>query len=729
VVAKWDESAPDATRITWIYDRGGDCPAEDCTNPAARTVEVGFMVGERKGTERMGYDPRGNQIWRQVQIGVHTFTSTMQYDNAGRLVSLTHPSGLKIDSVLDGSGSAVEVPGYVQEIGYEPAGMPGSLLGANGVLTERSYDERKRLVGILAQGPEEELVVARTLSLDSLGNVLDVADDLDAGDAPLGNAHYTYDALYRLVKAELEPDRPDYAEVLSYKYDGGDNVLSAASDRGADSPAHVGAMTYGSDAGPHAVTKAGDLTFAYDGAGQMVARGDMSLDWDAFGRLTTAGEGTGTVATFGYGEANDRMLKEEAGHQSLYLAHDFEVRDGTAVSYLMLGEERLVRIEEPSFAATALSDLAPAQGEDDALSGDPDSLITAGDAWLAAAVGAGTLTFAEPVEPDAPELLLHASAQRMLSGTETRVTWLHGNQRGDVVAETNEEGTVVSHSEYYPFGMQRYADGEGDPHGFTGKELDEATGLTFFGARYLDSWTGRWTAPDPAFLVLEQFSETHASEATGAYLFTGDNPTSIVDPDGMQNVPAQALYYANKSAMRRTVAKLVMGQLRPSIGFLSAFGLRPDAPISKKTAWKLVKTAKSIYGRGLAVDAFRPRNEKSSIEEFAGSIAEVLSSKTYQKVAYEQGRNKDLRSFAITGASIGGALDTMHEREIMRFQGLYEGPHKDPNQHWVGDSNVPVNQDWVSLMSQQNTTVGKTSFAPQKKPGLLARIKAVFSRN
>ena len=33
--------------------------------------------------------------------------------------------------------------------------------------------------------------------------------------------------------------------------------------------------------------------------------------------------------------------------------------------------------------------------------------------------------------------------------------------------------------------------------GFTSKELDAETGLYYFGARYYDSWSGRWMSVDP----------------------------------------------------------------------------------------------------------------------------------------------------------------------------------------------------------------------------------------
>ena len=61
--------------------------------------------------------------------------------------------------------------------------------------------------------------------------------------------------------------------------------------------------------------------------------------------------------------------------------------------------------------------------------------------------------------------------------------------------------------------------------GFTSRELDAETGLYYFGARYYNSWSGRWYSVDPL-----------ASKYPGwsPYNYVEDNPTGSVDPNGMQ---------------------------------------------------------------------------------------------------------------------------------------------------------------------------------------------------
>ena len=44
---------------------------------------------------------------------------------------------------------------------------------------------------------------------------------------------------------------------------------------------------------------------------------------------------------------------------TLYLAPDFEVRDGLATTYVKAGQTNIPRVEEPAFATTFFPDVAP----------------------------------------------------------------------------------------------------------------------------------------------------------------------------------------------------------------------------------------------------------------------------------------------------------------------------------------------------------------------------------
>jgi len=67
---------------------------------------------------------------------------------------------------------------------------------------------------------------------------------------------------------------------------------------------------------------------------------------------------------------------------------------------------------------------------------------------------------------------------------------------------------------------------------FSGKELDEETGLYYFGARYYDPVRVRWASVDPA-IYADKFL-TSTPRALAAYLPMFGNPIGLVDPTGRQ---------------------------------------------------------------------------------------------------------------------------------------------------------------------------------------------------
>ncbi len=79
----------------------------------------------------------------------------------------------------------------------------------------------------------------------------------------------------------------------------------------------------------------------------------------------------------------------------------------------------------------------------------------------------------------------------------TKIRYQYGNHLGSASLELDKDGGFVSYQEYFPFGGTSYTIGEvSSAYRFTGKELDEFTGLYYFGARYYASWLGRWTTAE-----------------------------------------------------------------------------------------------------------------------------------------------------------------------------------------------------------------------------------------
>ncbi|MCK4543255.1 MAG: hypothetical protein KAU17_13560, partial [Spirochaetales bacterium] len=100
--------------------------------------------------------------------------------------------------------------------------------------------------------------------------------------------------------------------------------------------------------------------------------------------------------------------------------------------------------------------------------------------------------------------------------------------------------------EYTPYGESWIDEGSNKhiiSHRFTSQELDEETGLYYFGARYLDPKTSRWMSVDPALgrYVPQPGGDPSKLPGMGGvfnpvnlnlYHYAGNNPIKYVDPDG-----------------------------------------------------------------------------------------------------------------------------------------------------------------------------------------------------
>lgn len=112
-----------------------------------------------------------------------------------------------------------------------------------------------------------------------------------------------------------------------------------------------------------------------------------------------------------------------------------------------------------------------------------------------------------------------------------------GEQRsvlGSTGYVTDADGQVVQHVEYVPFGevfIDRRASEWNSPYLFNAKELDEETGLYYYGARYYDPRISIWLSPDP---LAEKYP------GLSPYCFTNNNPLNYVDITGEEPTEEEA---------------------------------------------------------------------------------------------------------------------------------------------------------------------------------------------
>ncbi|HTN89452.1 MAG TPA: RHS repeat-associated core domain-containing protein, partial [Sorangium sp.] len=118
--------------------------------------------------------------------------------------------------------------------------------------------------------------------------------------------------------------------------------------------------------------------------------------------------------------------------------------------------------------------------------------------------------------------------------------YYHPDHLGSTSFASNNEQTLTQRDEYFPTG-ELWIDASDSRYElrrayvFTGKELDQATGLYYFGARYYDPRMSAWLSPDP---ILDEYMQGGPGGGVfnpgnlGLYSYTLNTPVNLVDPDG-----------------------------------------------------------------------------------------------------------------------------------------------------------------------------------------------------
>ena len=116
-------------------------------------------------------------------------------------------------------------------------------------------------------------------------------------------------------------------------------------------------------------------------------------------------------------------------------------------------------------------------------------------------------------------------------GEETRRFFYHKDHLGGTSIVTDKDGNAVQRLTYLPYG-EVFTDALVDssfvsPYKFTGKELDEETGLYYFGARYYNPKYVLWYGTDP---LQEKYPWV------SSYCYTMGNPVKLVDLEGEEPI-------------------------------------------------------------------------------------------------------------------------------------------------------------------------------------------------
>ena len=194
--------------------------------------------------------------------------------------------------------------------------------------------------------------------------------------------------------------------------------------------------------------------------------------------------------------------------------------------------------------------------------------------------------------------------------------YYHSDHLGSTAYITDQQANVTQYDAYLPYGellVDEHSSSADLPYKFNGKELDEETGLYYYGARYMNPLTSMWYGVDP---LTEQYVNI------GAYIYCHGNPIRLIDPDGQGDYYMKNGTWLGRDKNKDDYAYTVDWVHLDEHGFVDNSTNARLLPITNS---KLLKDASTAYGE----------SSGNPMETYA--IAYVHKR---NRVAYGEGSNK-----------------------------------------------------------------------------------------
>ncbi len=526
------------------------------------------------------YDFKGNLLSSRRQLAAdyknlpdwslatlkQEFTSRTVYDALNRPVTLTTPDNSvirptyneanfleKMEVNLRGASTPTT---FISNIDYNARGQRVLIEYGNGIIeygkgvqTTYEYDKKTFRLTHLKTMRGTEPMQYLFYTYDPAGNITTIRDDAQEiiyhnGEAVIPEAEYTYDAIYRLIRATgrehigqvsvpyttwddagrvglAHPE--DLQKMRNYRecyfYDEVGNIKRF--DHKANSGNWIREYEYNEESLIEQSKKNNRLSYTvvhpdsrqpitepytYDLHGNTTCMPHLpQMAWDFNDQLQMVDKGGGCKAYYVYDAAGQRVRKvmEDNGtrmNERIYLG-GFEIyrkySNGSTLEretlHVMDDKQRIALVETRT------------QGDD----GSPPQVV-----------------------------------RYQLS-----------NHLGSASLELDENAQVISYEEYYPYGSTSYQAGRSavevslKRYRYTGKERDEETGLYYHGARYYAPWLGRWTSCDPAGLV----------DGENMFVYVKANPVLLTDPTGRQTPGLESWFYGKMVRESRHPEEVIEG--------------------------------------------------------------------------------------------------------------------------------------------------------------------------
>jgi RHS repeat-associated protein len=523
-------------------------------------------------TENVRYDFKGNLLETKRQFSQEykqtidwetnpameneEFVSATEYDALNRATSIRTPrnsgeimpeydEGGLLKTVKAKLRNAAQATEFVKDIAYNPKGQRERITYGNGATTKYEYDEKTfRLTNLLTtRNNGTDKLQDLNYSYDQMGNITGIIDNAQqtiffSGQVVNPSQEFEYDALYRLVKAtgrehasinaDSEPETEGYNQAQlspedgsamrlyqrQWQYDNVGNILQLIHQ--ANNNNWTRNYNYATANNRLLSTEVGnvDVNYTYNPHGSMTTMPHLqNMEWNFAEQLNRITRGT-TEAYYNYDASGQRMRKVvEKNNGSiietrLYFGW-FEIFRKKSGNTIELERETLHIMD--NFEDREPEENETKKGKEATGLENNTQRITNNKKRVAIV-----------------ETKIYENGSQVANPVSVQRYQLSNNIESATL-EIDENASIISYEEYYPYGDTSYQAGRNASevsqkrYRYTGKEKDEESGLYYHGARYYACWLVRWTAADPVGLAA----------GVNLYMYCGGNPVNFIDTSGL----------------------------------------------------------------------------------------------------------------------------------------------------------------------------------------------------
>jgi RHS repeat-associated protein len=313
--------------ITYTYDQGLNAKGH-----LTGVVDTGGVIV-------LSYDDVGRVVQKMSTMDGVSYSLAYGYTPAGRVDSITYPSGRIVTYDRNALGKIFEVAAsgipspLATGLFYRPFGGPlGMINGTGGAVSNQSGE--CDCITVSNPGQPRE----RTYGYDPNRNLISIT----GVTTPWYSQTFAYDELNRLTIATGR-----YG-TISYTYDDAGNRLT----RNINGFTETYAYSPGTNRLQQITGGVTPRTFTYDANGNITGDGNLTLTYDQINRLVQVEHGANTIAEYAYNGLGQRVKKTTGEATTVYhydldgkLIAESSINGDFTKEYLYMGKVRVVMVD------------------------------------------------------------------------------------------------------------------------------------------------------------------------------------------------------------------------------------------------------------------------------------------------------------------------------------------------------------------------------------------------